>query len=288
MTDITTTYDLPKNTGVYESPHSGERHWRIANDNLALLTQVGSGLHGVTQGEYDDRDEQGVCIEPPSVMLGFDDFRLYEYRSKAMGARSGPGDLDLNVYGLHEWITLITQGNPTHILPLFAPTGEVVFMSTAGKLLRDHRDVFLASSHGHRFLGYLNNQRNRMMGAIAQRTNRPELIKRYGYDTKFAYHACRIALQGIQLMQTHNIVLPMLDEHRAWLGKIRNGEFNKDYVLSRLAELEEMLAQAISASTLPDSIDYRSVNELMTDLYLGWWTSSGLIDDWANVTWRRA
>jgi len=66
----TTTTDtapwLPFGT-VYQSPHSTDWHHNIAEDNTVLLTQVGSGLHGVHEGDQDDRDEMGVCIEPPEV-----------------------------------------------------------------------------------------------------------------------------------------------------------------------------------------------------------------------------
>jgi hypothetical protein len=261
---------------VYLTPHSDRRHWQIANDNLVLLTQVGSGLHGVVDDEYDDRDEQGVCIEPPSVMLGFDDFRLYKYRTQPLGDRSGPGDLDVDVYGLRTWVDLICAGNATHLLPLFAPPEAVVAIDWPGEQMRQHRDLFLARSHGERFLGYLRRQRALMLG---ERSNRPELIERYGFDTKYAYHALRIALQGIQLMSLHEIALPMLDGQREWLTGVRTGTFNRDYVVTELARHEQMLVDAITASSLPDCVDYPRVNQWLAITYLSWWTQRAQEED---------
>lgn len=50
--------------------HETARAREIANRNLILLSQVGSGLHGVTVDGQDDRDEMGLCIEPPSCVIG--------------------------------------------------------------------------------------------------------------------------------------------------------------------------------------------------------------------------
>jgi hypothetical protein len=146
-------------------------------------------------------------------------------------------------------------------------------MAWPGHELREYRSKFLARAHGDRFLGYLRRQRDRMLGSLSQRTNRPELVAKYGIDTKFAYHALRIALQGIQLMETGEIVLPMHDEHREWLLNVRNGApgFNKRYIISRLAELEEQLASAIGDSKLPDHVDYEWVNRWMVHVYREWW-----------------
>src|ERR1700745_473631 len=80
-------YQLPRDSAT-QTPHTTERNWRTANENLILLTEVGSGLHGGTTGA-DDQDLQGVCIEPPNVMLGMSRFELYEYRTKGQGERSG-------------------------------------------------------------------------------------------------------------------------------------------------------------------------------------------------------
>ena len=54
----------------FTGPHTTPWHERIAVGNEILRTQVGSGLHGVTIAGTDDRDEMGVCIEPPDCVIG--------------------------------------------------------------------------------------------------------------------------------------------------------------------------------------------------------------------------
>lgn len=270
MTDTARTYELPYGT-VFKNAHSTERNWRTANQNLILLTEVGSRLHGINIGG-DDQDLQGVCIEPPEVMLGTQPFDLYEYRTQPVGARSGAGDIDLNVYGMAKWVRLICDGNPSHLLSLFAPDEKVLHINWLGEELRANVGLFLARDHARKFLGYLNGQRARMLGEKAASVNRPELVEKYGYDTKFASHALRIAIQGIQLMKTGRMTLPMEEHERKYLIKVREGEYTQGEVLAKIGRYEEELLHAGQYSTvLRDRIDYDYVNGWLVDIYQRWW-----------------
>ena len=48
-----------------------------------------------------------------------------------------------------------------------------------------------------------------MTGQAGAHTNRPELVAVHGYDTKYAMHALRLGLQGIELLTTGRITLPV-------------------------------------------------------------------------------
>lgn len=275
MTGMTQTYSLPQNSATH-TPHTSERAWRTANENLILLTEVGSRLHGVSIGS-DDQDMAGVCIEPPEVMLGTQQFELYEYRTQPQGVRSGPGDIDLNVYGMAKWVRLIIAGNPSHLLPLFAPDDKTFAIDWPGRELRENARLFLAKEHARKFLGYLNGQRQEMLGERAPRTNRPELIEQYGYDTKSAYQGLRIAMQGIQLMRTGEIMLPMDQHESKFLVQVRNGRYTQGEVLKKLGALEaDLMAAAQYSSVLPERVDNDYVNNWLTDMYRRWWKEKGL------------
>jgi hypothetical protein len=58
---------------------------RIAEDGLILRTTVGSVVHGLSNPGTDDRDEMGVCIEPPEYLLGF---QRFEHSSTARSRRA--------------------------------------------------------------------------------------------------------------------------------------------------------------------------------------------------------
>ena len=101
----------------------------------------------------------GVCIEPPDCVIGLNQFDQYIFRTQPEGHRSGAGDLDLIVYSLRKFATLAAAGNPTILMPLFAPESEIVVINEAGRELRDVREIFLSRLAGERFLGYLSSQR---------------------------------------------------------------------------------------------------------------------------------
>ena len=49
-------------------------HRTVAEPNTVLLGLVGSTVHGVTVDDADDRDEMGICIEPPEYVAGLRHF----------------------------------------------------------------------------------------------------------------------------------------------------------------------------------------------------------------------
>ena len=123
----------PRVSGVAETVHSQERDLSraraIALDGLVLRTTVGSVVHGLSNPGTDDRDELGVCIEPPEYLLGFQRFEHFVYRTQPEGHPSGPGDLDLTIYGLRKFCGLALKGSPTTLLPLFVD-GEHLLVCT--------------------------------------------------------------------------------------------------------------------------------------------------------------
>ena len=82
---------------------------------------VGSTVHGLHLPEQDDRDEMAVSIPPPERVLGLEGWEHHVERTQPEGVRSGPGDLDLVVYGLRKYCRLALQGNPTVLLLLYTP-----------------------------------------------------------------------------------------------------------------------------------------------------------------------
>lgn len=254
----------------FAGPHTTPWHERVAVDNEILRTQVGSGLHGVTIAGTDDRDELGVCIEPPECVIGLRRFEQYVYRTQPEGHRSGAGDLDLTIYSLRKFATLAAAGNPTILMPLFAPESEIVVITDEGRDLRANRGAFLSRRAGERFLGYLRSQRARMIGD-SRRTNRPELVEKYGVDVKFAYHALRLAIQGEELVTTGTITLPMPAEHRDHLLSVRTGGYTKAQIIAELDEREQLLIDATERSHLPAAPDEDRIDAWLVGTHRAWW-----------------
>lgn len=251
--------------------HETPRAREIAEAGTILRTQVGSGLHGVTISGHDDRDEMGICLEPRECVIGLEKFEQYQFRTQPEGKRSGPGDLDLVIYSLRKWSRLAAQGNPTVIMPLFAPESEIVECNEWGKGLRANKGLFLSRECGRRFLGYLKAQKEQMLGLRSKHTNRPELIEVYGFDTKFAYHALRLGMQGKELLNTGHITLPMRGSQRDYLRDVRKGCYTKEHVLAHIEELYADLDVITNTADLPDQPDYGKINDWLIEAHQSWW-----------------
>src|SRR5690606_28653325 len=88
---------------------------------VILRGVVGSTIHGVSVGGQDDRDEMGICIEPPDYVIGLRHFETHVWRTQPEGVKSGPGDLDLTIHSLRKFMRLAAKGNPTIITLLYLP-----------------------------------------------------------------------------------------------------------------------------------------------------------------------
>lgn len=272
---------LAETTDVFVTQHSTSRNHRVAVDGLILLTEIGSTMHGVSASDTgDDIDEMGVCIEGPLNVIGLDAFEQYEYRTQAVNHRSGVGDIDRVVYSLRKFVKLAAAGNPTVLMPLFVPAGSdlVRYCNAFGAELRDRRQMLLSKQTGAKFIGYLDGQRKRYLDpgrTDSTHASRPELVERYGWDTKTGYHALRLAIQGTQLMSDHHIELPMLDDDRAFLLDVRQGKYTKSQVTATLESREHTLQSAIAESTLPDRPNYDLINNTLARWHRQYWDEHG-------------
>jgi hypothetical protein len=241
-----------------------------------LRTLVGSSVHGLAVGDTDDRDEMGVYVPPPEYLIGVRQAKgSYVARTQPDGARSGAGDVDLTLYSLQHWARQVVKGNPTMILPIFAPDAEVISATPVGRLVREQAPSLLSQVAGHRFLGYLHAQKERLLGGGKQNRmpNRPELVERYGFDTKYAAHAVRLAVQGVELLTTGRLTLPMDDPWRSTILGIRTGAYSLAEALRMVDTEAERLVDlmASGASPLPVRPHLARVSVTVTQWTLAAW-----------------
>lgn len=255
------------------------RDW--IDHSTLLRCEVGSGLHGIAEGTPNDRDEMGVCVEPFRLACGLTaPFEQHIYRTAAErehrhDAPSQPGDLDLTIYSLRKWVRLALDGNPSVLLLLFAPSSHMVACDARGQQLRELAPAFASRQAGKRFLGYLQQQRQRLLGERGQKNvNRRELVKRYGYDTKYAGHMLRLGAQGVEYMQTGSLTLPMVDPMRSRILDVRQGRVDINAVLTQAGELEQELKDLLDTSPLPEEPDREKVEQWMQRTYWHHWAAT--------------
>jgi hypothetical protein len=117
-------------------------------------------------------------------------------------------------------------------------------------------------------------------GNQARVPNRPELIEAHGYDTKYASHALRLGLQGIELMTTGHLSLPMVPDHLAICMQVKKGEVNfveakrrVDFVRWRLSEL--MDDKVLLGRHLRPEPHKSAINSWITNAHQSWWGWDG-------------
>lgn len=241
---------------------------------LILRCTVGSGVHGIAIPGTDDHDEMAVFVEPPSWALGIERAsEHYVARTQPEGARSGPGDTDLVAYTLRKYLRLAAKGNPTALLPLFAPASDLLTTSELGNELRELGPRFLSRQAAYRFLGFMRSQRDRLVSG-RDVPNRPELVERYGYDVKYASHALRLAMQGREITLHGRLSLPMPAAERERVLEVKRGEVRDLNVV--LAEIDSVADEVQSAldtgrTALPESADLDAINAWSVEAHRRHW-----------------
>lgn len=249
-----------------------QRAQRIALEGCVLRTVVGSTVHGLSNPGTDDRDELGVCIEPREYVLGLRPFEHWVHRTQPEGAPSGPGDLDLTIYGARKFCRLAAKGSPTVLLVLFVDGEHVVQRTEIGVDLQALAPAFVSRRAGAAFLGYLASQRRALLaGPSAARAR--EMSQRHGYDTKYAMHALRIALQGRELLTDGTITLPVPEPDRSRLMAIRHGEPTLDQVIADLDRATTQLEAVASRHSLSERADAEAIDRFLVSAYERAWAA---------------
>jgi predicted nucleotidyltransferase len=241
-----------------------------------LRTVVGSGVHGIAIAGTDDHDEMGVYIEPAANLVGLGgSAQHFVFRTQPEGARSGPGDTDLVSYSLHKYLRLAIKGNPTALLPLYAPADAVISVTPLGEELRALAPKVLSRAAVHRFLGYLDAQRKRLLGHSQGKVpSRPELVARFGYDVKYASHALRLAYQGLEVARDARLTLPMPDVERERVLAVKRGDVRRlddvlDEIASVQAQVEDLLATG--KTPLPEVPDGDAISDWAVSAHRRHW-----------------
>lgn len=242
-----------------------------------MLGVAGSQLYGTNLDDADN-DLMGVCVEPPEYVIGLQKFEQYQHHSAGEGVRSTGADEDVTIYSLRKWTRLAADGNPTVLLLGFTPDHLLKHDTWMGRSLRANMHMFLSRQAASRFLGYLDSQRKQMLGLTGRKhSNRPELVEQHGFDTKFAYHAVRLGMQGVEYLKTGHMQLPMADEQREYLLDIRRGKVPREAVLHAINNYDRQLVELKESALLPDKPNMEQVDDWLAHIYTTYWQGRGLV-----------
>ncbi|MCP3973030.1 MAG: nucleotidyltransferase [bacterium] len=233
-------------------------------DDVVLVAEAGSTMHGVGVSDQDDLDLAVVRVETwAELITGPQNDQSVMIRTQPEGQRSGPGDIDIQAYSLRKFTALATAGNPTLLNSLFVHSYLKLDERFQVDRLRQLVDMRKA---GAAYLGYMGQQLQRWQNNSGRRVSRPELVDAYGFDTKYAYHAIRLGLQGIEFLTTGQITLPIPEPHRSELASLRTGGLSEKDALDWAHEVEGSL-QSCAEAARPATDNARG---FVTDFYSQW------------------
>ncbi len=237
-------------------------------DHMIHVFVGGSELHGAKVYGTDDLDIYGIYIEPPEWVIGLESLPHFVWSTAGNDRRNGPADVDVTLYSLKKWAGLACKGNPTALHFLFADgvMRHPVWAQVAAK-----RQMFLARGHVKQFLGFADDQLNRMTGkkGRGKKGQRPEIEKKFGYDVKAAMHTLRLLYECKELMAERTITLPRPE--RDFLVRVRTGKYSIEKVVSMAEKLFSECEETAKRSSLPERVDRMAISQLLANCYRETW-----------------
>jgi hypothetical protein len=130
-----------------------------------------------------------------------------------------------------------------------------------GEHVRENRKLFLHKGSWFKFKGYAYSQLHKMnIKHPEEDSTRYEMVQKFGYDLKFAYHIVRLLNEIEQILIEHDLDL---ERNREQLKSIRRGEWNEKQIIDYFHEKEKQLEKIYSESTLQHSPDEEKIKSLL-------------------------
>lgn len=236
------------------------------------LTMMGSYAYGVSN-DTSDCDIYGFAIPPKDMVFPhlngyipnfgkqpdrFDQFQMHNIQDK--DARKV---YDLNIYNIVKFFDLVMDNNPNMIDSIFTDHTCILKSTKISDHMRDNRKLFLHKGSWHRFKGYAYQQLHQIkIKKPTPESKRYEMVQKYGYDVKFAYHVVRLLNEVEQILTEGDLDLRRNNDQ---LRSIRRGEWSlqqiDDYFVSKEKGLEEVYLN----SKLPYSADEEKIKKILME-----------------------
>lgn len=185
------------------------------------------------------------------------------------------GDIDVVVSHINKFVRDAMNGVPNNLDILFCRDQDIIYIDEFGKELRSMRKEFLSKNLKHKFGGYANSQKHKIIIKKGNGSGRQDLVDKFGYDTKFAMHAVRLLTSAIEILDTGDYCT--FRPNREHLLDIRNGKFTLDEVLAEIDKLDEQLENSFEKSSLPETCNFNKINNWLIDF-----NRRALDYDWDN------
>jgi uncharacterized protein len=187
---------------------------------------------------------------------------------------------DVAIYSLIKAFKLAAENNPNILDMLWVPDNCILHSDGIGAYIRRNRKHFLHKGSYHKFRGYSYAQMKKL-----KESPRVELVAKYGFDTKNAYHLIRLLYQCQQILEEGDMDITRNSE---MLKSIRRGDMTLDEVIALFNKKEAELDVLYVKSTLQYSPDMKFLTEvLMACLEMKYGNLSEIYKQTDNMAFRK-
>jgi predicted nucleotidyltransferase len=240
--------------------------------NMHYETMMGSIAYGL-DSDNSDLDIYGFAIPPKNMVFPHLDGEIFGFGTQKrrfeqfqahhvfdQDAKGGKGqEIDISVYNIVKYFHLCMENNPNMLDSLFSSTNSVLFITKIGTMVRDNRKIFLHKGSWHKFKGYSYSQLHKIDNKKPV-GKRKELVEKYGFDIKFAYHVVRL-LNECEMILTEGDL--DITRNREQLKSIRRGEWSEKDIRDYFQQKELAMEKLYQESKLPHSPDENAIKQLL-------------------------
>jgi len=237
----------------------------IIPERLLIRAQVGSHAYGTSTPES-DTDYMEVVAASDQVYLSLDWFGEQGTIEEKQKDEDGNLISEKTSYELTKFMRLCQNFNPNVIPLLWVSKYEHV--DPLGQILIDNRVLFNSKAAIHTFAGYAYRQLEKM-GADNPTTGRmgakrKNLRDTYGYDTKYLYHAIRLARMIREFFATNGeqLIVDRTGIDADELLAIRTGAWTYEQGKEEIVRLLTLAKEEAAKSTLPEVADKQAIRDL--------------------------
>ncbi|MEY4567202.1 MAG: hypothetical protein RLY14_2172 [Planctomycetota bacterium] len=262
--------------------------------NVHYETIMGSHAYGVAdtavKEKLPDYDVYGFAIPPKELLfkhltgwipgfgpepMGFDLWQQHHIIDMQSGSHGK--EWDLQIFSIVRFFELCRENNPNMIDALFTPEECIIHCTQIGRMVRDKRKLFLSKLCWKKFRGYAHAQL-RKMNDKEPIGGRKEIIAKYGYDVKFAYHIVRLFDEAEQILLEGDLDLRRA---REVMKAIRRGDWKVEDLRAWVMEKDKALEAVYSRSLLPEKPPIAPLQQLLLDCLE---THYGSLQDCVSIT----
>jgi len=250
-------------------PHGSFPSWMP--DAIQYETVMGSVAYGVS-GDMSDTDLYAWAMTPKHILFphtighiqgfGKPPEKFDQWERHHIPHPSLDRTYDACVYGIVRYFQLVMENNPNMVDSLFTPVSAVLHSSPIAEMVRQQRKIFLHKGSFHKIRGYAFSQAKKIRSKEAPTGNRKELVDKFGFDVKYAYHVVRLMDQAQQILEEGDLDLTRNAEK---LKAIRRGEWTIEDIEEYFTRKESDLETVYTNSKLRHSPDESAIRQLLID-----------------------